>query len=452
MHIQKLQIEHLRSFTKAEIELNLPGTEGLSLPNVNVLLGGNGLGKTGILRAFALSALGPLLSGPSGYIPTSLIRRRPLHADHAKRPLLDLRKPFATAHIVSTAEDLQAGHDTSELPEHFSLKTEVRPLGSAETLKWSVMPRSIRDNVENLQFDEASAAFFVVGYGATRRVEASERMDSNARKIRNIRYERVASLFEDHVTLVPLGHSLPMILKKNPNRYKEIVNLVNSLLPDNCQMLGNSGDDPEQIDLFQMNNIALPFKDLSDGFRAHIGWIADMLHHAAQVLPDGTLLRDLQGVAMVDEIDLHLHPEWQRTVVPALAAALPKMQFVFTTHSPLVVTSLSSHNLFVLGQREESTIVRRLPESIQGKGAEQILLSPYFGLNSTRSVDFSTHLEDLAIQAASGNEQASLDYLKAMADGFRSSQRTVTAETRIPRSIKASLLKKAVKTTKDEQT
>lgn len=453
MHIQKLQIEHLRSFEKAEIELNLPGTEGLSLPNVNVLLGDNGLGKTGVLRALALSALGPLLSGPSGYIPKSLIRRRAIHTDPSKRPLLDLRKPFATAHIVPTAEDRAIDHDENSLPEHFSLKTEVHQIHSTEALRWSISPRSTnRKAVENLQFDETSAAFFVVGYGATRRVEASDRMDSNARKIRNIRYERVASLFEDHITLVPLSHSLPLIYKKNRRRYYEVVKLINSLLPETCQMLPTAEDDIEPTDLFQMNQITLSFQELSDGFRAHIGWIADMLFHATQALPDDIPLCELRGVAMVDEIDLHLHPEWQRIVVPVLAAALPNIQFVLTTHSPLVVASLSAENLFVLGQREGSSVIRRLPEPIQGKSSEQILLSPYFGLESTRSIAFSSYLDDLAIRAASGDQEASLDYLKAMAEGFESNKPTTSVQEHVPRRVKLSSIKKAIKDTKGQET
>lgn len=450
MHIQKLQIEHLRSFENAEIELNLPGGNDISLPNVNVLLGDNGLGKTGVLRALALSALGPLLSGPSGYIPKSLIRRRPSHVDPDKRPLIDLRKPFASAHIISTREDIPADNDANDFPESFLLKTEVRPLGSAETLKWSTSPRSIRDRVENLQFDETSAAFFVVGYGATRRVEASERVDSNARKNRNIRYERVASLFEDHVTLVPLSHSLPIIYKKSRSRYKEVITLINLLLPSSCKLLRCINGDEDQFDMFEMNDISLSFRDLSDGFRAHIGWIADMLFHATQALADETPLREFRGVAMVDEIDLHLHPEWQRTVVPTLAAALPNIQFIFTTHSPLVVASLSSHNLFVLGQREGSSIIRRLPEPVQGKSSEQILLSPYFGLESTRSTEFSSRLDDLAYRAASGDQEASLDYLKAMAEGFSALKQTRTAEEHGRAKVKTSAIKKAVKATKGQ--
>ena len=76
MHVTHLKIENLRSLAQAEIELNHPGTAGgLDCPNVNVLLGGNGFGKTSVLRALALAVLGPLLSSSSSI--ASRARSRP---------------------------------------------------------------------------------------------------------------------------------------------------------------------------------------------------------------------------------------------------------------------------------------------------------------------------------------------------------------------------------------
>src|SRR5687768_7399299 len=79
MYIESLKIENLRTFETAEIRFNLPGAKppsDSSLPNVTLLLGDNGAGKTSVLRAAALAALGPILtSGSAGYVPYSLVRR-----------------------------------------------------------------------------------------------------------------------------------------------------------------------------------------------------------------------------------------------------------------------------------------------------------------------------------------------------------------------------------------
>lgn len=267
-------------------------------------------------------------------------------------------------------------------------------------MRSKVSPRDIENTVEFLQFNEDNPAFFIVGYGASRSVEASARVDESARKKSRLRrYERVASLFEEHVTLMPLSYWLPEYAKSNKGRYTQVINLINDLLPLNCQIQKTV---QENENLFEMNGIVLPFRALSDGFRAYIGWIGDMLFHVCQGVATGLKLREMRGVVMVDEIDLHLHPEWQKVVVPTLAKALPNVQFIFTTHSPLVVGSLMSQNLFLLSQEEGSTLIKRLPEHVRGKSSEQILLSPYFGLDSTRAESTSTKLNELARSAFPG--------------------------------------------------
>ncbi|MFS2067178.1 AAA family ATPase [Pseudomonas sp. CT11-2] len=420
MHIQTLKIQNFRCFETATVEFNLPDTENLQYPNVNVLLGDNGLGKTSVLRAVALAVLSPLLSGSSGFVPAGFIRQHPRPQN---APLLDLTKHEPTsidAGIISTVEEKNSKKTSWSMPERYAIKTSIRALSTSERLTWNISPKTSIDAIEHMQFDEQSPAFFIVGYGATRRVESSSRVDESARtKSRARRYERVASLFEDHVTLMPLSYWLPAFAEQNKGRYTQVINLINDLLPAKCKIQKTATQTQYGREhLFEINGIALPFGALSDGFRAYIGWIGDMLFHVCQGVASGLKLREMRGIVMVDEIDLHLHPEWQRSVVPTLAKALPNVQFILTTHSPLVVGSLMSQNLFVLAEENGSTIVKRLPEHVRGKSAEQILLSPYFGLESTRATPTATALSQLARSAVSGNTKASVDYLRILAEGM----------------------------------
>jgi predicted ATP-binding protein involved in virulence len=79
--------------------------------------------------------------------------------------------------------------------------------------------------------------------------------------------------------------------------------------------------------------------------------VADLLSHICYGCPKGRNLTESVGLVLVDEIDLHLHPKWQMKVIGTVARALPRIQFVFTSHSPLIAGSLEWMNIIAL--REE---------------------------------------------------------------------------------------------------
>ncbi len=94
----------------------------------------------------------------------------------------------------------------------------------------------------------------------------------------------------------------------------------------------------------------LPFYMLSDGERTMLAMVADMAHRAAILNPHlGTdILKETPGVVLIDELDLHLHPQWQRRVVDDLRRTFPEVQFIVTTHSPFIIQSLRVGELILL--------------------------------------------------------------------------------------------------------
>ena len=86
----------------------------------------------------------------------------------------------------------------------------------------------------------------------------------------------------------------------------------------------------------------LPFHLLSDGYRNVVGMAADIAYRMATLNPDllERVIGETPGIVMIDEIDLHLHPKWQRQVVGHLLRTFPQVQFVATTHSPFIIQSL----------------------------------------------------------------------------------------------------------------
>ena len=85
------------------------------------------------------------------------------------------------------------------------------------------------------------------------------------------------------------------------------------------------------------------YDNLSHGQRNVLSMVGDIAFKAIILNPHlgAKAVSTVQRIALIDEIDLHLHPRWQRIIVPTLLEAFPKLQFVATTHSPFIIQSLS---------------------------------------------------------------------------------------------------------------
>lgn len=96
------------------------------------------------------------------------------------------------------------------------------------------------------------------------------------------------------------------------------------------------------------------FDELGFGYQTTLTWLADFCKRMFKLYPDAENPLHEEAVVLVDEIDLHLHPKWQRDLVPTLSKIFPKVQFIVTTHSPHVLQSMEDVNLYVLRRNAES--------------------------------------------------------------------------------------------------
>ena len=130
----------------------------------------------------------------------------------------------------------------------------------------------------------------------------------------------------------------------------------------------------------------MPLRDLADGYKSTFLWVTDFLGWALDVQPDAPQLSDITGVVLVDELEQHLHPQWQWNVVRLLRTAFPKIQFIASTHSPLVARSVGKparydrDRLYHLSfTDDEPTAVQADPfDMVHGQTIDQILASPLF--------------------------------------------------------------------------
>lgn len=132
----------------------------------------------------------------------------------------------------------------------------------------------------------------------------------------------------------------------------------------------------------------IPLEAASQGTISLIGWIGILLQRLYEVYrtKKGNP-REQSALVLIDEIDAHMHPFWQQTLIPGLEEVFPYIQFIATTHSPLIVGSREPEEVFFL-RREKKTpdhvTVDKLRESFRGWRADQILTSPLFALSSSR--------------------------------------------------------------------
>ena len=129
------------------------------------------------------------------------------------------------------------------------------------------------------------------------------------------------------------------------------------------------GAPPEGVFVLEKEGTLLTLDQISDGEAALLLLVGDFAQGLATAKSPGEAPLDGAGVLLIDELDLHLHPSWQRRLLPALQAAFPNTQIIGTTHSPLIVGHLLPENVVLLRDFQASH-----PSASQGRDARDILL------------------------------------------------------------------------------
>jgi hypothetical protein len=220
MYIKKILIRNLRSFRDARIDFLAPdqkqsqtGTPKPKLPNVNLILANNAAGKTSLFKAIALSCLGPPV-GDAGIFPCQPIRREPGQWPEENT------KEGIEADFSLPDQDIENLEETQS-----RIANSVVAVGKRRDLE-QLCWEGGEDSEWSLLVAQESETFFFGGYGATRRVEPKETLDTGSRQTcRFTRAQRVQGLFEDSFSMCPLASWLPGYLTTNPGRYQQVVKL-----------------------------------------------------------------------------------------------------------------------------------------------------------------------------------------------------------------------------------
>jgi len=226
-----------------------------------------------------------------------------------------------------------------------------------------------------------AADMFCCGYGAARRPgRAALSADS--------RQSAGATLFSDSAELINVeewllqaDYSASSEVPGARERFTHIRETILRLLKESISDVRVAGLDkvpPQPIVQFETPYGWVRPHQLSLGYKAMLSWVLDLASRMFERYPQSADPLSEPAVVLVDEIDLHLHPRWQRDIVAFLGERFRRTQFIVTAHSPLIVQAAADANLVVLRRApggEGHVVIENDPETVKGWRVDQLLTS-----------------------------------------------------------------------------
>jgi predicted ATP-binding protein involved in virulence len=361
MKIRQLELQNFRCFEQKTFEFS---------DQFNVLIGDNATGKTAILDALAIGA---------GSFFLGIDKIKPLNINKDDIRLI-LRQEGETPTLHDVSSVVVSCHGTFEDIEEISWKRELKP-NSATTSRGDAKEilqyaKKLQQKVRVQNEDREKIILPVISYYSTGRLWVQHR-DTEIENIKG-----PGSRFLGYKNCLTKSNEMKKIMpwfKKWELASLQEGKTLGTLL---CvkEAIKNCMEDWQDVKYdVRLNKLiataqdgrTLPFNMLSDGVKNMIGIVADIAYRCVTLNPqfNGEAARLTPGVVLIDEIDLHLHPKWQRRVVEDLKRTFPKIQFFATTHSPFIIQSLKANELINLDNRDGEYVkksIEDIVENVQG--------------------------------------------------------------------------------------
>ena len=351
MRVNRLRIQNFKLFADYTLELH---------PQFTLLVGDNGAGKTTVLDALAVAAAIWLVRPPDSMLATSGRNILPNEIRLAAKGSGD-RAQFVECKPVS----ITATGEIADQPVEW--RRGIRAYGSRTTNADAA--RALRIIDKHYSQDGASGTVpspVIAYYGAGRAWLPSRTRSSPGLRSRHParRWEAFYDCFVERIRLSDLRVWFRREAIASANRagrwrpvYEVVRHAIVHCVPQ-ADDLWYDGDRDEIV--LSIQGEAQPFTNLSAGQRMMVALVADVAtkvvmqnsHLVSEVPRNGhdvpPVLQQTPGLVLIDEIDVHLHPKWQRQVVRDLKETFPRIQFVCTSHSPFVIQSLDEGELRTL--------------------------------------------------------------------------------------------------------
>ena len=361
MYISRIHLKNIRCFANLEICFDLNGD---SVP-FTLLLGDNATGKTTLLRSLAMglcdesSAAGLMKESDAGYIR---------QGKNSGQIVIDLKRKNGR--------------------KIYSITTNLTKEWAGELLRQKTTP------AKKFPWKE----IFVSGYGAARGVSGAG--DISGYSVINAVY----NLFNYSEGLQ--NPELTILRIANDSSKARVVNALNTFLRTDKIELKGSGI------IVDGSWGSMPLRDLADGYKSSFLWVTDFLGWAFNQDDALSDLGDIEGIIFLDEIEQHLHPKWQQQVITQVRTLLPRVQFISTTHSPVIAASIGQvrepidrDNLIRLALSTGNVVSAEKLPAMREKRADQVLASEAFEYVITSNREINSILREASILKGKGNNR-----------------------------------------------
>lgn len=220
----------------------------------------------------------------------------------------------------------------------------------------------------------------IFAYGAARKISSSSITDDTSKS-------NFISLFDETVTLSNpeewLIQADYLSLKSNDTKKVKIVtDALKKLLREEVEGFEIKIEQNTPRVFFKTHYGEVLLHELSLGYKTLLAWITDFAKGLVEKYTESENPLAEPAVCLVDEIDLHMHPRMQRSVVKFLRETFPKTQFIVTAHSPLIVQSEEDTNVILLRRKDDEVEVLNDVDDVQNWRIDQILTSDLFGVGA----------------------------------------------------------------------
>jgi predicted ATP-binding protein involved in virulence len=332
MKIKHLQLTWLRSFEQAEFEFN---------SGMNLLVGVNGVGKTTVLDALriCLSKIFPKItnsqSRPIGFTEDDI---------RITSPALTVQVSFEISR--GNFEFLTHKQRESSIP-YKAGQVREQTINTPDKETYTPDLATLREKIKTVK-KQPLGIFF-----STRRSLISDAAPSLSRTVNSQATAFAESLRSRELQIPELAYWMKVqeVLaseSKIAKKHLEVLHrAAKSFLPE-CKKL-RAETSPKPRLLIDKGRLTFDVRQLSDGERGLLALVLDLARRLSQAnshLSDP--IKQGEAIVLIDELDLHLHPKWQRTIIEQLTRTFPKCQFIATTHSPQIVAAVEPEHVLLI--------------------------------------------------------------------------------------------------------